>query len=422
MQCTRCQHVFMVTETGAPAPDACVSCPRCGTTFRFAADLAAPGRDLECSRCHHVFPWLALPVRPSEYTGSWADLDVPRRSTMLFAVRPGAEPPPGHGVQPASPDEGQVRGLGSPLPAPASRPPPAAPPTLQTDVERLVMHAAENQHDAQVMQLTSERLREEDDPRGELIALMLEEEQAPDEVRSRTIEALIREHSPAWTPPGARITAFHRGLPSSLEWTDVTDPQHLTWRLARALHVTVTEVPTSSVFDVVRPLLERVTGLERTLMRHVLEMAPPGLQHIEGSVFTDDLLAEVGRGFARMRKLRVATLRSTSQRFDPELQAAHLGAFFQAARRLEQVRLSLPRLAIGELDRCLALAPRLSVHFLVPFEDRQQRVHTLAVDPRWRQLIVPMEVELGELGDLPGELSASLGTELSVVQLEAPAD
>jgi predicted Zn finger-like uncharacterized protein len=299
---------------------------------------------------------------------------------------------------------------------------PATPPEPVDPLDRMLTHAADHLDDEQPLLVLSDALMERGDPRGRLIAFMLEEERQSDLMRKVKVNVLTRDHAAQWAPPGARITGFHRGLPADLEWSGPTDPHHLAWRSARSLHVTLGRVPKPSFFDVPRPNLRRVSGLNRAFFTHVAAIAPAGLEAIDGQVHTDELLNDAARTLTRMPRLQFATLRSTRQLLDGRLREQHLRSFLEAAGRssLKGVRLSMPQLPLAVIDSCLAAAPRLSVQFVIPFEDFSRRPITLGVDPRRRLFLTPAGMFVDyRLRQVCDDLSAMLGETLSIVQSKA---
>jgi len=176
------------------------------------------------------------------------------------------------------------------------------------------------------------------------------------------------------------------------------------------------------VLDVLRPNRRRVTGLNRAFFTHVAAIAPASLEAIDGHVHTDELLTDAARTLTRMPRLQFATLRSTQQLFDARLGEQHLQSFLEAAGRsgLKGVRLSMPHLPARVLDRCLSVAPRLNVHFVIPFEDFSGRPITLGVDPRRRLFVTPAEMFVDyRLRQVCEDVSAMLGEPLSIVQATA---
>ena len=299
---------------------------------------------------------------------------------------------------------------------------PARPPKPVDPLDRMLAHAADHLDDEQSLLVLSDALMERGDPRGRLIAFMLEEERQSDLMRKVKVNVLTRDHAAQWAPPGARITGFHRGLPADLEWSGPTDPHHLAWRSARSLHVTLGRVPKPSFFDVPRPNLRRVSGLNRAFFTHVAAIAPAGLEAIDGQVHTDELLNDAARTLTRMPRLQFATLRSTRQLLDGRLREQHLRSFLEAAGRssLKGVRLSMPQLPLAVIDRCLTVAPRLSVQFVIPFGDFSHRPITLGVDPQRRLFLTPAGMFVDyRLRQVCDDLSAMLGETLSIVQATA---
>lgn len=277
----------------------------------------------------------------------------------------------------------------------------------------MIREAAEHLDDDRAMRVLSDALMEHDDPRGLLITLMLEEERQSEPTRKARVDALITDFAPKWAPPGARITGFRRGLPVTFEWNGPTDPQHVAWCSARSIHATLTEVPSASVFDVMRPQLTTITGLQRRLFEHVLGAAPPNLEVIDGEVPTEALLNGLAASFERLTKLEFATARSTHLLVDPGLGEPHLRGALQAAARLKRIRLSLPNLRLDAIDTILASAPQLDVQFIAPWLDFRDEPITVNVDLRRRTLSMPGG-PFGTRG-VAEQLNVVLGARLTVL-------
>jgi hypothetical protein len=80
----------------------------------------------------------------------------------------------------------------------------------------------------------------------------------------------------------------------------------------------------------------------------------------------------------------------------------------------------MPQLPLAVIDSCLAAAPRLSVQFVIPFEDFSRRPITLGVDPRRRLFLTPAGMFVDyRLRQVCDDLSAMLGETLSIVQSKA---
>jgi hypothetical protein len=279
-------------------------------------------------------------------------------------------------------------------------------------------HSAEHLDDEQALLVLSDALMEQGDPQGRLIAFMLEEERGTELMRKVKVNVLIRDHAAQWAPAGAKITAFHRGLPTELEWFGATDPHHVSWRSARAIACSLETVPSPSVFEVIRPQLERVSGLNRALLAHVLVAAPPQLASLDVLLFNEAQAEAITRTRARLPALNRLTLRTTLAPLDDSLRDGRLRMVMEASRGLRGVRLSMPRLSLALIDECLALAPKLDLQFVIPWRDVLQDAQIpLVVDPRRRLLHVPQSLWFDtQLRDFLATLYGLLGEELQVVR------
>lgn len=464
VQCTRCQHQFLVWPAGVtPVPMRWVQCPRCSTRFALAESLIPPqGAPVQCSRCHLVF---VLPSVAARAEGRFIDpADPTRHSVMLFGSAPrppagasplGASPPrvevsnaeayrSDHGrmvfgwpppvAQPAPPatPHHNVMFFGA-RPSPGLTPNPPAPPPPQrtfspgvwprsplqsTDAdEAMLERGADHPEDEAHLRVLSDALMEQNDPRGRLISLQLEEELGSDLMRKVKVNVIARDHGPGWSPPGARILSFHRGFASDLEWTGETDPEHVAWRSARHVRCTMQQVPSRSVFDVQRPNLRRVSGLHRPLLRHVFEARPPNLEELDGAIHRDELLqGELATQLERFPRLRRVSLRTTQLEFDRELSPLHLRSFLSRATRLERVRLTMPFLPFLALETACAVAPSVLVQFIVPFT-LVERQYPLVLEPRTATLRAPANLEGLLFHEFVNDLSNALGRRLTVVKV-----
>lgn len=349
---------------------------------------------MQCSGCKHVFQSPPPPAKqPPAPLVSSKDVYVSTTGRMIF-----------FGPRPSDPAA-----------APAPKPPPRPP----SELEQLLDRAADALDDEEALLVIADALMERGDPRGRLIAFMLQEEREPDLMRKVKINVLIRDHGAEWTPAGARVTGYHRGFPAELEWTGDSDPLHLAWRTARAIDVSVRGLQLRSVFDRPRPRLRRVTGLSPTFFQHVAWSAPANLEELEGFVHTERLLSDVPKLLSRMPKLRRVTLRTTNDTFDPSLEASHVKAFltYAASSGLVEARLSAPRLKLTDIDACLNVAPRVEVFFVIPWEDAKGRAISLSVDPRRRRLVIPQGAgENALLSDLVADLAQWFGEKLKLAR------
>lgn len=315
----------------------------------------------------------------------------------------------------------RVMVFGAPAPVPAPRAPqPEFVPRPPTEAERILDRVAGDLEDEQALLVASDALMELGDARGRLIAFMLEEERQTDLMRKVKVNVLIRDHAEQWAPPGARFISFRRGLPIDVEWNGPCDPAHHAWRSARNINATLERVPRPSVFDVERPRLTRFTCTNRALFEHVLAAGAKNLEVLDGHIERDQLLEGLATTLSRFSKLRLVTLRSTTQQFDAGLAPIHLRAFLAAASRLPSlklVRLSMSRLPPAELAACLAVAPGLTVQFVMPWNGVNEKPCTLGIDTQRMQILLPEGVPTDVLiFELREELAALLGGPLSIVR------
>lgn len=354
-RCPRCQTTTIIDERVLPALGALMTCAQCAHAFHVAREGAPPSRVLGCPRCRTVY-FLEKHVVPA----GGAEVQCSQCQHVFFAAGEGA----GRWTEPK-----------------------LAP------INAMHADAVADLDDASGLQVLADALLEQGDPQGELIALALEEERTPSLPRRAKMSALIREHGATWTPPGARITAFHRGLPSELEWSGPTDPAHVGWRAARGIHVALSVPPERSVFELPRPHLRRLTGLQPQLFSHVAAAAPAYVERLEAQLFGSGI-SEVVDSLARLSKLRRVSIQTTPELVDLGLDASQVRQFLTGARRLglEVVRLSLPALTLDVLSALVEEVSSLDLRFVVPCNDRRGQPALLAFDVRRRALRVPRHV------------------------------
>lgn len=299
-------------------------------------------------------------------------------------------------------------------------PPKPPPPPRDPELELLLARALESQDDEPALLVVSDALMERGDPRGRLISLMLEEEKQRDLMRKVKVNVLVRDHAASWTPPGARIVSYRRGLPDELEWSGATDPKHFVWQAARSIHVTAERVPPASIFHEPRPRLRRLTGLNRGFFSHVTSLAPENLEFLDAFLDTDDLLGDLAGPLSRLPSLRSVTLRTAKFQFDPRSTPNHVRSFVSSVAHsgLERIRLWLPRFSLVDLLDAISDAPHIHVTFLIAWKSKRVASFVVEVDVRRRVFLVPQ----GSLDDQEGRnLGATfedeLGDKLPVVEV-----
>jgi hypothetical protein len=277
--------------------------------------------------------------------------------------------------------------------------------------------AAEAPEDEQLLLVLSDALMERGDARGRLIAFMLEEERGSELMRRVKVNVLIRDNERNWAPPGAKITAFDRGLPSELEWSGPTDPEHLAWRSARSLHVTLERPPEDSVFEIARPNLRAITGLSAEMMSHVLSLAPKGLRELSGRCRRDHLAALSG-ALSRFPQLEELSLQTVLQGSDARLLPEHVAALAPSVSKLKRLRITLPRISFRELELLKQrFAAGLDLKFLVPLNVLASQTAMLLLDVDQRALLVPRGSKVPQAELLRRSLSEFLGEELTLVRV-----